>query len=143
MSTALQTLHARSRWRRPSTGQLGSEFFRDAQKATGEEIRKNLAKCLLMLGMIKCLILANPATPQHLIKKEMVLHGLEPGPHLEEHETDRVWGCCISDEKFELSALPPVPFFPPYLFFPTKVVFLPVRSGELHPDCTSPFSSSR
>lgn len=52
-----------------------------------------------MLDMTMCLTLAHPANSQHLAKKEMVLHTLESGAHLEEHETGWAWGCFMLNGK--------------------------------------------
>lgn len=71
-------------------------------------------------------------------KKIVGLPTLECGAYLEEHETGWVWGCFIQNGEFGLSAFLPVAFF-----ISTKVFFLSVRRCEFHPDCSSPFSSSK
>ena len=70
-------------------------------------------------------------------KKEVVSHTLESGAHLEQREAGWIWGCFVLNGKSELSAFLPMAFS-----ISTKVFCLLARC-ELHPDRTSPFSSSK
>lgn len=123
---------------RASRGHLGFKCSRKAQNCKRRGGKEGPGQLPTGAG---CEQVCNPGEDSKLPasgKKTVGLHTLEFGAYLEEHSAGQVWGCFIQNGESELSAFLPLAFF-----ISTKVFFLSVRRREFHPDCTSPFSSSK